>query len=270
MSGAEDRAAAFFRRGWTVFDPDPETARWAAAARPVADGILADPDSPARDWRCGGTWFAGVNIFPNDAGGAVPARGVPPVGGPAVRFVAEALGLSGFAWDRAQLSVCFPGYPRQGAEESEANHRYRVNRAAAHVDGLLRDAERRRYPGEVHGFILGLPLSEADAGASPMVVWEGSHEIMRRAFRERLAGVPPERWPDEDITETYHAARREAFETCPRVPVHVAPGGSYIVHRLALHGVAPWDSAGETPRIVAYFRPDPFPGAAPGWWLDRP
>jgi hypothetical protein len=58
---------------------------------------------------------------------------------------------------------------------------------------------------------------------------------------------------------------------------------------LTLHGIAPWsaDAVGEHAvgeravgeraagdhavgeRAVAYFRPDPFPGAARDWWLER-
>ena len=254
-----------------AFEPEPGLLAWASAARGLAEALLADAEIRAGDLRCGGTWFAGVNLCPNDAAGAVPGQGVPALAGAPVSFVRTVLGLSGFAWDRAQISVCYPGYPRQGAEESPANHRYRLHRAAAHVDGLLRDAARRRRPGETHGFILGLPLAGAAPGAAPMVVWEGSHEVMRRAFRARLRGVAPSDWAGEDVTEAYHAARAEAFETCPRREVTAPPGGAYLVHRLALHGVAPWTAPEDAaPRMIAYFRPDPFPGAAPDWWLDRP
>jgi len=268
MTGAA-RAAAFFRAGWTTFEADPGLAPWVAAARPAAEAILADPARLAADLRCGGTWFAGVHAFGNDAAGAIAAEGVPALAGEAVEFIAGALGLAGFDWDQAQISACYPGYPQQGAEESAANFRYRLTRDAAHVDGLLRDSQRRRRLGETHGFILGIPLTPTDREAAPLVVWEGSHEVMRAAFRARLAGLPPSVWGEEDITKAYHAARAEAFDTCPRRVVHVSPGGAYVVHRLALHGVAPWQSAATAPRVIAYFRPDPFPGAAPGWWLDR-
>ena len=263
-------AETFFTRGWIAFPPEPRLSNWAAAARDVAEDVLADPGARPDDLRCDGTWFAGVNALANDATGAVPARGVPPLSGRAIDFIAEVLGLSGFAWDSAQLSVCYPGYPRQGAEESAANHSYRLRRDAAHVDGLLRDPARRRNLGETHGFILGLPLVETPADAAPFVIWEGSHEVMRRAFRARLGALAPRDWPRENITEAYHAARTEAFETCPRREITAPPGGAYLVHRLALHGVAPWRAdATAPPRIIAYFRPDPFPGAAPDWWLNR-
>lgn len=82
-------------------------------------------------------------------------------------------------------------------------------------------------------------MTETRADAAPFTVYEGSHELMRAALRDRLAGIPPERWAEEDITEAYAAARREAFAACPRMLVHARPGEAYIAHRLLLHGVAP-------------------------------
>jgi hypothetical protein len=224
----------------------------------------------ARWLRCGGTWFVGVNVFPNDANGAVPAAGVPRLAGAPFDFVAEHLELPAVPWDAGQVSVCFPGYPRPSAGESAAAFRFRRDRDAAHVDGLRRFDGRRRRLGEAHGFILGLPLTDAPRDAAPLVVWEGSHEVMRRALRTRLAHVPAERWPAEDLTEAYVAARRECFETCRRVPIAARPGETYLIHRLALHGVAPWTGDAVGRRAVLYFRPDPFPGAARDWWIERP
>jgi hypothetical protein len=263
-------AARFFRSGWMRFPHDRGIAAWAARARPLAEACLAHAEHRRRWLRCDGTWFVGVNAFPNDAAGAVTEGGVPPLAGAPVRFLAEVLGLAGIDWDRAQISVCFPGYPRRSVDESEAAFLFRRNRDAAHVDGLRRFEARRRRLGERHGFILGLPLTDTPADAAPLVVFEGSHEIIRRALRARLAEVPAECWAGEDLTDAYAAARRECFETCLRVPVHARPGEAYLVHRLALHGVAPWAAEAAGERAVAYFRPDPFPGAAPDWWLERP
>lgn len=262
-------AAQFFSLGWIRFPRDPAVADWAARARPVAEACVADPEHRARWLRCGGTWFVGVNALPNDASGAVPEAGVPPLGGPPIEFIEKVLDLSP-GLDRAQVSVCFPGYPRRSPGESEAAFRFRRERDAAHVDGVTRYHGRRRRLGEPHGFILGVPLTEAAEGAAPLVVWEGSHEIIRRALRARFDSLPPARWAEEDVTDAYVAARRECFETCRRVPVFARPGESYLVHRLALHGVAPWDGPETEPRAIAYFRPDPFPGAERRWWLERP
>jgi hypothetical protein len=257
----------FFARGWARFGPDPAVEAWLDAARPLALARLDDP-AHAEWWRCGGTWFAGVGVLANDAEGRLGRA--PPLAGAAVDFIADVLQLRP-AWDPGQLSVTRPDYPRPWAGESEAAFRYRLKRDAAHVDGLRRfGAERRRKLCEPHGFILGFPITEADAEAAPLVVWEGSHRIMRRAFHAAFAGVSPEDWPELDITEAYVAARSEAFETCRRVPLPARPGEAILLHRLALHGVAPWaEGATAAPegRAIAYFRPE-LPRLED--WLDAP
>lgn len=262
-------AAAFFERGWVAFPPEPRVAAWAAAAAREARRLMA---ANGAAYRCGGTWFPGVNILDNGADGGAAALGLPALAGAAVDFIAEALSLTGFAWDRAQISACLPGYPAVGAEETEAAFRYRRNRDAAHVDGLERVMPgRRRRLAETHGFILGLPLFGVGPGRSPMTVWEGSHEVMREAFARAFQGVAPADWPSLDVTEVYQAARRDCFERLKRREIHAEPGGAYLVHRLALHGVAAWGAEPDgAARAIAYLRPDPFPDTAPGWWLTRP
>ena len=71
------------------------------------------------------------------------------------------------------------------------------------------------------------------------------------------------------MTEIYQATRREIFETCERVEVHCRPGQAYVVHRLALHGVAPWADgaeAGPDGRMIVYFRPEI---GGPQDWLNE-
>ncbi len=246
--------AAFDRLGWCRFPFDSSVAGWVEAALPEALRVSQDPDWVANWLRCGGTWFAGVNALPNDARGAVP--GGPKFSGAAAEFVETRFGSQ--HWDRAQISVIYPGYPREMAGESVSAFRFRRDRDAAHVDGLLPEgSERRRHLREAHGFVLGLPLNETSPEASPMVVWEGSHLVMRAAFAEALSGVDATNWGDVDLTDIYQQARRTCFETCRRVTVHAVPGEAYLIHRLALHGVAPWrGGAPDTARIIAYFRPE--------------
>lgn len=261
------------KRGWIRFAHDPKLAAWVAAAKPLADRISRNPVLQAEWLRCGGTWFAGVNALPNNASGGVPGQGVPPLSGKVFEFIRDTMGLSNFDWDRAQISICYPDYPRPSSEESEAAFRFRRDRDAAHVDGLRRtDPGRRRSPSETHAFILGIPMNAVPEGAAPMVVYEGSHEIMRAALQARLVDIPPEAWVEEDVTEAYVAARREVFETCKRRTLLAQPGEAYLVHRLALHGVAAWTAKDTdvTHRMVGYFRPDPRPGDSPVWWLDDP
>ncbi len=247
----------FFERGWCRFPYDQRLADWVDEGLPAARETLNAPEQ--EQWlRCGGTWFAGVNALPNDAAGAVP--GGHPLAGDAFDFITQDLRLGDFAWDRAQVSICYPGYPIPGDHETEAAARFRRNRGGAHVDGLSPEGpNRRRHLREHHGFLLGIPMAEVGTGASPLVVWEGSHELMRAAFTETFANLPPARWGDVDVTDDYQAARKRAFDACERVEISAQPGEAYLVHRLALHGVAPWAPgavAGPDGRMICYFRPE--------------
>lgn len=246
--------------GFFRFPFDARTLAWARAAHVAGRAVLQDPDMRAKWLQCQATWFVGVDALPSAADGGI--NGVPLAGvGP------EALGPRP-PLHPAQLSVVFPGYPRPRDGESAAAFRYRRDRDAAHVDGILAEGpDRRRYIREPHAWILGLPLTETDAGASPLVAWEGSHLIMAAALRAALAGVPERRWTQVDVTEAYHQARRRCFETCARVPLPARPGEAILLHRLTLHGIAPWEDAATAPpegRMTAYFRP-PMPGRVAAW-----
>ena len=226
------------------FDLDARVARWAAAANAVADRVLADPAQQAAWLRHDGTWFVGVDALPNGPDGAID--------GIALEGPWE---LTQTEWHPAQLSVTYPGYPGQDAGESEAAHRFRRDRFAAHLDGLLPEGpDKRRHLREPHAFILGVALNDAPPDAAPLVVWKGSPAIMRDAMREAFAGVDPADWGDVDVTDAYQAARRAVFAQCDPVAVPLKPGESVLVHRLAIHGVAPWES-GTGDRRIAYFRP---------------
>ena len=258
----------FFIKGWCRFGLDPSLARWVEHVLPVAREAVWSEDNAS--WlRCGGTWFAGVNVLPNDETGRVGDSGA--LRGKAVDFIGRSLGLSEFEWDRGQVSVCYPYYPQPMPSETAGAFRYRRLRDAAHVDGLLPEGpHRRRHLREYHGFILGIPMVDFGPDASPFVVWEGSHELMRAAFAERFGNRPPDRWGDEDITAVYHKARREAFANCRRIAIAATPGESFVVHRLALHGVAPWAEsavAGDDGRMICYFRPEV--GGRSNWLYAR-
>ncbi|MGI3210237.1 hypothetical protein ACROSR_03890 [Roseovarius tibetensis] len=261
--------ADLLQKGWARFPSEPDLLDWATKARAAALARMADPAQRAQWLQCEGTWFVGVDTLPNDAQGRVASSA--PLGGAALD-AAHAL-YGGLPLHPGQVSVVYPGYPRPRAGESETAFGYRRNRDAAHVDGLLPvGPARRRMLRERHGFILGLPLTDADAAAGPLVVWEGSHHIMREAFETVLGGLDPAGWGDVDVTDVYRAARREVFATCPRVTVHGPPGTAYLVHRLALHGVAPWGTDARAPtegRMVAYFRPQ-FRDNAQDAWLRLP
>lgn len=231
-------------KGWLRIGPDPAIAAWAEAARPVALDLL---DTATEPWRSAGTWFVGVDALPNRPDGTVNGT----------RFPWHALPLRPEPLHQAQLSVIRPGYPRPSDDETPAAYAYRRDRDAAHLDGLLPvGPDRQRMVKEPHAWILGLPLS--NTAASPLTVWEGSHHILRKALQTALAPHPPAIWGDIDITAAYQAARREVFAACRRIALPAIPGEATLLHRLTLHGVAPWkpeDIAQPEGRMIAYFRP---------------
>lgn len=256
--------ANFRKTGWVRFKSDPLVVDWVAHALPAARQAVRDP-ALAHWHQCEGTWFVGVDSLNNDTEGRVAGSG--PLEGRAVDITRAEFGDIP-ALHKAQVSVIYPGYPKPRDGEGEAGFRYRLNRDAAHVDGLLPVGEnRRRMVHEPHSFILGLPLNKVDDKAAPLVIWEGSHVIMRNAFVNAFAGCDPERLRDVDITDAYQAARRVVFETCPRIPVAAKPGEAVLLHRMTLHGVAPWpDAVKKVPegRMIAYFRPE-MPGGVARW-----
>jgi hypothetical protein len=242
--------------GWQHLGPHPAIAAWAKAARTVAHDVLAASPEP---WRCGGTWFVGVDALPNGADGAV--GGEP--------FPWAALPLPPEPLHQAQLSVIRPGYPQPSPEETPAAFAFRRDRDAAHLDGLLPiGPDKRRMVKEPHAWILGLPLN--DTTASPLTVWEGSHHLIRAALLTVLEPHPPETWGNIDITDAYQQARREIFATCRRIALPVRPGEATLLHRLTLHGVAAWKPGDDAPpggRMIAYLRPQM---ASVYQWLTAP
>ncbi|MFN4141100.1 hypothetical protein [Aestuariivirga sp.] len=256
----------YLERGWVSFPADAAMQRWAAHARPFAAAAAKDP-AQSHWLRCGGTWFVGVDALPNDGKGQI-GNG-PPLAGAAMDFVLSALCLN-LPFHRAQVSVCYPGYPKPSPEESEAAHDFRRRRDAAHVDGLLAEGPgKRRRLKEPHAYILGICLTEQSPDAAPLAVWDGSHRIMGSMFRKMFAGYPPESWDGIDVTAAYQEARRSVFATCLRRELPGGPGDAVLLHRHLLHGVAPWGAGAKASpegRMVAYFRPE---FTMPGDWLDH-
>ncbi len=230
--------------GWRRIGQDPAIAAWAAAALPLARQALHNTDQPLR---CGGTWAVGLDLLPNDATGAV--GGVP--------LPWAKLGLSQVPLHAAQLSTIYPGYPQPSPDETPGAFQFRLNRDAAHLDGLLPiGPDKQRMIKEPHGWILGLPLTPTPR--APLVVWEGSHIVMQQALAAALQPYTPSDWNQIDVTKAYQAARALVFQTCLRVELPCLPGETLVLHRHLIHGVAPWgpaDKQSQDARIIAYFRP---------------
>lgn len=225
---------------------------WAMAARDVAIKVAQRADMQKKWLQCEGTWFVGVDALPTDTLGAIGATPLPTV---LTDLVGPRTDLH-----PAQLSITYPGYPRPRAGESEAAFRYRRNRDAAHMDGLLAEgAPKRRFLRERHDWILGLPLTETTHRASPLVVWEGSHPILQDALTRALQHVDEKDWEKTDITDVYTKARKTVFSDCKRIPLFTRPGEAVLLHPFLLHGVAPWPATAQASkygRMIAYFRPE--------------
>ena len=254
----------FLTDGFVTFAADPDIADWAGHARIAGIKAASSPDL-AKWLVCGGTWFVGVDALPNDEYGRIGESG--PIKGQAINVVERLYGHVP-QLHCAQVSVTYPGYPKPREGEGSAAFRYRLNRDAAHVDGVRAvGPDRRRVIDEPHAWILGTALSDASPDAAPLVVWKGSHIIMRDALQRAVAARDPANWHKVDVTESYQAARREVFETCARIELPLQPGQAVLLHRLVLHGVAPWaDGASAAPegRMIAYFRPH-MEGGVPAW-----
>lgn len=242
-------------RGWAICEAGDGAADWIRAALEAGLEALADPQMRARWLDCEGTWFVGVDALPNAPDGSI--AGVP------LPRAAQVVLASFRPLHRAQLSVVYPGYPRPRASESEAAFRYRLRRDGAHVDGITAEGpDRRRHVTEPHAVILGIPLAGNAPDAGPLVVWEGSPAIIGAALREAHGNAGARA---VDVTEAYVRARRHVFDTCRRVALAAQPGEIVLLHRHALHGVAPWTAGADAePRKIAYFRPL-LPGGLAAW-----
>lgn len=238
--------------GFVTFAHDPRVLRWANAAFQRTIERLSDKDVLDAQMRHENTWFVGVDTLDNDSEGAV--SGVP-LSGP--------WDVPKLAMHPAQVSIVYAGYPGKDMDESETSHRYRLNRRAAHVDGLLPvGPAKRRFVLEPHAYVLGLPLN--NVVAAPTVLWRGSHHIMKRALIDVIGDNMP---ADVDITDAYQKARRAVFENCDMVPINCKVGESFLLDRFALHGTERWDPRHKPVkegRMIAFLRPE-FPD--PRDWL---
>ncbi|MCF6445399.1 hypothetical protein [Nereida sp. MMG025] len=231
-------------QGFEVFAPERCVADWARAAYQAVQPSLADPAKRAANLRHGQTWFVGVDALPNSINGRV---GDTPLGG-LWRSRVRDLPLH-----PAQVSVMYQGYPKRDADESAAAHRFRRNRCAAHVDGLLpHGPQKRRFAIEHHAYIAAIPLNNVDA--APTVVWKNSHTVMQTALVRAIGAQDPRQ---VDVTDVYQAARREVFDTCEQIPLQMKVGQVALIHRFTLHGTAPWGASPpcQDGRQIAFFRP---------------
>ena len=242
--------------GFVLYEHDPQIESWANAAIPLAEEALNDQEQRSKWLLCEGTWFVGVEAL---ATGTSGQAGEVPLAGKVISDLKNYLDIKK-PMHRAQLSVVYPGYPKPRAGESDPAFNYRKNRDAAHVDGLHAiGSERRRHLSELHAFLLGIPLADCSPDASPLVVWKGSHKLVQAWLIDTLSEIAPDDWSSVDLTESYQALRQQIFQSCERVKIHHKLGETVVMHRHALHGIAPWSKnapQNSHGRMIAYFRPE--------------
>ena len=230
---------SFLANGWLKFDYDHKIYHWVNVAKKKVFNRYNSGDFGWNNFRCGNTWFVGVNFLGNDKTASLNGacfEGIP------VTEIKSYFGHNIKYWDEAQVSICWPNYPLQSDNETHNAFNFRVNRYAAHVDGILPfGREKRRFLKDPHAFIFGIPITYCDYKTAPVVVWEGSHLIMREAFKRTYNASDSKNWDKIDVTNVYQKARSRVFETCQMKRLYVNLGESYLIDRLAVHGIAPWE-----------------------------
>ena len=116
---------------------------WADHVLDRARLVAKDPVHCANWLRSGGTWFVGADSLGNDSQGRV--NGSDPLTGQGADFcISQMRGIDD--WGVGQISICYPNYPLQDADEPDASFRYRLKRDTAHLDGLKPiGADKRRF-----------------------------------------------------------------------------------------------------------------------------
>ena len=169
----------FEHNGWIKFGYDQRLVRWAKLANSKIIAKQKNKESFENSLTCEGTWFVGVDALGNNPDGTLDEI---PLQGP---FESLMKSYKVHSLHSAQISIIFQGYPKPRDQESESSFNFRLKRDAAHIDGLIAD-----FPGgprklkEPHAYVLGIPLNQAPKGASPVVVWEGSHHLISEAFKK--------------------------------------------------------------------------------------
>lgn len=235
----------YCEKGYCHFAYDEALDAWIDSILPMAEATLTD-SANAHWWRWRGTWFAGVNVLPNDKQGRCGDS--KPLQGKAYEFAKKHIPLCDDL-DKAQISVCVSGYPQP---DGEAGFAFRLHKDAAHLDGLLKENDKR-FLCEYHGYILGIGLNSTDEKSSPVVIYEGSHKRVQAWLQKRFADEKA--WETIDLTAEYNALRKDILQTCPRKILPLQKGEAFILHRLSIHGTARWESESHTPRKLAFFRP---------------
>ena len=175
-------------QGYYVWPWRQDIFQWSQSLLTPARQAMATPEHQ-HWWHHQNTWFVGVNALPNNPHGQV-AKGKAMMSW--LQGLLETYCLHApLNLDKGQISTCHMGYPQQDQDEPNQNYYFRKHFYAAHMDGLIPEGkQRRRYLKEYHSFILGVPLTEHDAQAAPLMVWPNSHQRLQTWLLNEFANIP--------------------------------------------------------------------------------
>ena len=245
------------QQGWCRLPKSAALLSWAEAHLDAAQTGMKAPENH-QWWRYQDTWFAGVNVLPNNELGAV--AGQPPLPLPLLTTLADYCQAAVGELDLGQISALFPGYPQIDPQQSVAANQFRRRHYAAHLDGLVPlGPQRRRFLTEQHSFILGISLTSHPVNAAPLMIWPGSHKRIQAWLIANLSGLPTADWDQIDLTDGYQDIRKHILADTEPQALHLAKGEAYVMHRHLLHGMGHWPNSIADPhnqgRIIVYFRP---------------
>ena len=256
------------KNGWSFLNTDHIHYEWIAEAKEQLETKFHQKLYDYNDLRCGSTWFVGANFLDNSSNGNIGTKSMS-------KFffsnISKKFGPNIKYWDKAQVSICWPGYPKKDAKETKKSYDFRIKRFASHIDGIIPfGSKKRRFAKEFHAFILGFPLHNNCLDCAPLVLWEGSHKIFRNFFKEIYEGISFNKISNIDITELYNECRKKVFKNCEVKKIIPQFKQPYLLDRHVLHGIDEWREKKNVKcspknhrllnslsdgRIIVYFRP---------------
>ena len=256
------------KNGWSFLNTDHIHYEWIAEAKEQLETKFHQKLYDYNDLRYGSTWFVGANFLDNSSNGNIGTKSMS-------KFffsnISKKFGPNIKYWDKAQVSICWPGYPKKDAKETKKSYDFRIKRFASHIDGIIPfGSKKRRFAKEFHAFILGFPLHNNCLDCAPLVLWEGSHKIFRNFFKEIYEGISFNKISNIDITELYNECRKKVFKNCEVKKITPQFKQPYLLDRHVLHGIDEWREKKNVKcspknhrllnslsdgRIIVYFRP---------------
>tara|TARA_B100000902_G_scaffold171834_1_gene166099 strand:+ start:425 stop:1258 length:834 start_codon:yes stop_codon:yes gene_type:complete len=256
------------KNGWSFLNVDSIHYEWTIEAKKQLETKFHQKLFDFKNFRCGSTWFVGTNFLDNSSNGNIGAK---LMSKKIFNNILKKFGPNIKYWDKGQVSICWPGYPKKDEKETEQSFNFRIKRFASHIDGIIPFGSRkRRFAKEFHAFILGFPIQNNCLDCAPLVLWEGSHKIFRKFFKEIYEGITSNKISSIDITELYNEYRKKVFTNCEVKKIVPQFNQPFLLDRHILHGIHKWkeknnvkfNSKNNRPlnsisdgRITIYFRP---------------